>query len=241
MDWMSARLQGLIDQGKKALGKEVVVMDESNAHASEEQGAEDDGSHDWEDDDTPLHRALPPSRPHSSLSHARSNASLASMASMASMVSRAPSVVSRAGSVSVSARDMHAPTTSPYKLGGTAHSSSTASLSAAIPRSNQHTPTHSRYRSVGGAPPSAWSPSQQQHGRGRSHTSSSTHLPLSSSGSFDAGSAKPMPMPRRMTSTATLASVSSRIYGNDADEAVISGSPEMRQFMEQARKARMGL
>jgi len=80
MDRMSVRLRGLIEQGQQALRKEVVVTDESVI--DEYQGVEDDGSHDWEDDE----RITP-----ATLRRPRSNASLP--------------VLSR----SVSQRDLHAP------------------------------------------------------------------------------------------------------------------------------------
>jgi hypothetical protein len=53
MDWMSERLRGLIEQGRQALEKEVVLMVDDDALAGdvEDQGVEDDGSQDWEDDD----------------------------------------------------------------------------------------------------------------------------------------------------------------------------------------------
>jgi len=87
MDRMSVRLRGLIEQAQQALRKEVVVMDESVV--DEHQEVEDDGSHDWEDDE----RIMP-----ATLRRPRSNASLP--------------VLSR----SVSQRDLHAPVQSPYKL-----------------------------------------------------------------------------------------------------------------------------
>ena len=52
MDWMSDRLQRLIEEGKRALGKEVVVMSESK------EDEVDDGSGAWEEEES----ALPPSR-----------------------------------------------------------------------------------------------------------------------------------------------------------------------------------
>lgn len=48
MEWMSERLRGLIEAGQQALGKEIVVQDDSLTH--EDQGLEDDGSRDWEDE-----------------------------------------------------------------------------------------------------------------------------------------------------------------------------------------------
>lgn len=44
MDWMGSQLAKLIEEGKRALGKEVVVMSESK------EDEEDDGSGLWEDD-----------------------------------------------------------------------------------------------------------------------------------------------------------------------------------------------
>ncbi|KIP03430.1 hypothetical protein PHLGIDRAFT_37433 [Phlebiopsis gigantea 11061_1 CR5-6] len=44
MDWMGDRLAQLIEEGKKALGKEIVVMSETK------EDEEDDGSGQWEDD-----------------------------------------------------------------------------------------------------------------------------------------------------------------------------------------------
>jgi len=47
MDWMGDRLARLIEDGKKALGKEVVVMSEA------QEDEEDDGSGDWEEEANP--------------------------------------------------------------------------------------------------------------------------------------------------------------------------------------------
>jgi hypothetical protein len=47
MDWMGDRLTRLIEDGKKALGKEVVVMSEAK------EDEEDDGNEDWEEDVDP--------------------------------------------------------------------------------------------------------------------------------------------------------------------------------------------
>jgi hypothetical protein len=44
MDWMGGRLAQLIEDGKKALGKEIVVMSEA------QEDEEDDGNGAWEDD-----------------------------------------------------------------------------------------------------------------------------------------------------------------------------------------------
>ena len=48
MDWMSDRLAQLIEEGKKALGKEIVVMSEAK------EDEEDDGSGQWIEDDGPI-------------------------------------------------------------------------------------------------------------------------------------------------------------------------------------------
>jgi hypothetical protein len=45
MDWMGGRLAQLIEEGKRALGKEVVVMSEAA------EDAEDDMSGNWEEDE----------------------------------------------------------------------------------------------------------------------------------------------------------------------------------------------
>ena len=47
MDWMGDRLARLIEDGKKALGKEVVVMSEA------QEDEEDDGSGNWEEEANP--------------------------------------------------------------------------------------------------------------------------------------------------------------------------------------------
>ena len=47
MDWMGGRLARLIEDGKKALGKEVVVMSEA------QEDEEDDGSGNWEEEANP--------------------------------------------------------------------------------------------------------------------------------------------------------------------------------------------
>jgi hypothetical protein len=54
MDWMSQRLQGLIADGKKALGREIVVAEgvaDSHLHGDSEDGTGhlDDGEGGWED------------------------------------------------------------------------------------------------------------------------------------------------------------------------------------------------
>ena len=52
MDWMTDRLQQLIEEGKRALGKEIVVMSEAK------EDEVDDGSGAWEEEEP----TLPPSR-----------------------------------------------------------------------------------------------------------------------------------------------------------------------------------
>ncbi len=47
MDWIGDKLSMLIEEGKKALGREVVVMSEDPADEV------DDGNDDWEEDDAP--------------------------------------------------------------------------------------------------------------------------------------------------------------------------------------------
>jgi hypothetical protein len=49
MDWMSDRLRGLIEEGKRALGKEIVIMTEGVE--DEEASAIDDGAEGWEEED----------------------------------------------------------------------------------------------------------------------------------------------------------------------------------------------
>lgn len=53
MDWMSSRLRSLIEAGKQALGKEIVVQDDSIPPYNIDDvrdGFVDDGSRDWQDD-----------------------------------------------------------------------------------------------------------------------------------------------------------------------------------------------
>lgn len=52
MDWMSDRLARLIEEGKRALGTEVVVMSES------QEDEIDDGSGDWVEDDAHLSASM---------------------------------------------------------------------------------------------------------------------------------------------------------------------------------------
>lgn len=47
MDWMGSRLSRLIEDGKKALGKEIVVMSEA------QEDEEDDGNGNWEEEVDP--------------------------------------------------------------------------------------------------------------------------------------------------------------------------------------------
>lgn len=60
MDWMGGRLAQLIEDGKKALGKEVVVMSEA------QEDEEDDGNGNWEEE----------ADPSTSLSHASRSGTL---------------------------------------------------------------------------------------------------------------------------------------------------------------------
>ena len=56
MDWMGGRLAQLIEDGKKALGKEIVVMSEA------QEDEEDDGNGNWEEEDDPDASICGPSR-----------------------------------------------------------------------------------------------------------------------------------------------------------------------------------
>ena len=56
MDWMGGRLAQLIEDGKKALGKEIVVMSEA------QEDEEDDGNGNWEEEADPDASILEPSR-----------------------------------------------------------------------------------------------------------------------------------------------------------------------------------
>lgn len=56
MDWMGGRLAQLIEDGKKALGKEIVVMSES------QEDEEDDGNGQWEEEADPDSSIRGPSR-----------------------------------------------------------------------------------------------------------------------------------------------------------------------------------
>jgi hypothetical protein len=60
MDWMSQRLMNLIQEGQKALGKEVVVMgDDAEA---EDGGFVDDGADGWADEDNSFVPGAEPTR-----------------------------------------------------------------------------------------------------------------------------------------------------------------------------------
>jgi hypothetical protein len=56
MDWMGGRLAQLIEDGKKALGKEIVVMSEA------QEDEEDDGNGHWEEEADPDASIRGPSR-----------------------------------------------------------------------------------------------------------------------------------------------------------------------------------
>lgn len=56
MDWMGGRLAQLIEDGKKALGKEIVVMSETK------EDEEDDGNGNWEEEADPDASISGPSR-----------------------------------------------------------------------------------------------------------------------------------------------------------------------------------
>ena len=56
MDWMGGRLAQLIEDGKKALGKEIVVMSEA------QEDEEDDGNGNWEEEADPDASIRGPSR-----------------------------------------------------------------------------------------------------------------------------------------------------------------------------------
>ncbi len=56
MDWMGGRLAQLIEDGKKALGKEIVVMSEA------QEDEEDDGNGNWEEEADPDSSICGPSR-----------------------------------------------------------------------------------------------------------------------------------------------------------------------------------
>lgn len=52
MDWIGDRIAKLIEEGKKALGKEIVVMSDAK------EDEVDDGSGAWEEDDEPDDRSI---------------------------------------------------------------------------------------------------------------------------------------------------------------------------------------
>ena len=185
---MSVRLRGLIEQAQQALRKEVVVMDESVV--DEHQEVEDDGSHDWEDDE----RIMP-----ATLRRPRSNASLP--------------VLSR----SVSQRDLHAPVQSPYKL-------------PAFPAA--------RIKMAQAPPPSAWSartaPAPLPQPPTEQPISRTADVPVAMPRSFA------IPSPSRRPSAQHLSRHRPAIYtSHTSNDDLVSASPEMRSFMEQARHTRL--
>lgn len=195
MDWMGERLRTLIEQGKQALGKEIVVVDDTVDDL--EKGVEDDGSHDWEDDDA--HTPTKPRRVHASPSR--------------QFTSPTPSL-----SHSVSRRDLHAPLSSPYQL-------------PVFPASQLPTtpPASTSDVSRTSAPPpstSFGSPSSSRHG-------SSPPVAI-----LRYGAVAPTPSDRERYWQAPITQMAGPL--NESDNDLVSGSPEMRKFMEQARRARLG-
>lgn len=195
---MGDRLRALIEQGKQALDKEIVVSDDTVKDIN--QGVEDDGSRDWMDEDQTPTKPKTLSRRSSMSPMRRANASTTSLQS----------------TLSVSRRDMHAPLSSRYQLPAFPSSSSGSS-----------------------SPPAA------------SHPPSSFKLPSFDSSPSRSGTA-PMAIPQSTTSTTTpnensgsdrerfWQTPTTHMAGpSNADGDVVSGSPEMRRFMEQARRARM--
>ena len=63
---MTERLRGLIEKGKQALDKEIVVQDDTVGMVDEHTGLEDDGSRDWEDDGAAASTSSAPHLPPSS-------------------------------------------------------------------------------------------------------------------------------------------------------------------------------
>lgn len=194
MDWMGERLRALIEQGKQALGKEIVVVDDTVNDF--EKGVEDDGSHDWEDDDA--HTPTKPRRVHASPSR--------------QFTSPAPSL-----SRSVSQRDLHAPLSSPYQLPAypasklpTTPSASTSNLS----------------RTSAPAPSTSFGSSSSRHG-------SSPPVAI-----LRYGAIEPTQSDRERYWQAPITQMAGPL--NASDDDLVSGSPEMRKFMEQARRARLG-
>ncbi|KAF8327149.1 uncharacterized protein EI90DRAFT_1818848 [Cantharellus anzutake] len=200
MDWMSERLRGLIEQGKQALGKEIVIQDDTVGMVDEHTGLEDDGSHDWEDDHA-APKITPPTR------HAPS--------SFRNPHKRAapPSSFSAPGSRTLSRQ------TSMYGMNSDAPRSlsrmpSTVSLNRASIRAS--------------APPTI----------------------------VDRNQYCPPPSLSRMSSTASLNRASIRANTpstiadrnqywqhpstHTVDDDISGASPELRGFMEEARKARQG-
>jgi hypothetical protein len=86
MDWMGGRLSQLIEDGKKALGKEIVVMSEV------QEDEEDDGNGNWEEEADPDASIAGPSR---SSSVRRRGRQAPGAASSASYLSPPPSASPR--------------------------------------------------------------------------------------------------------------------------------------------------
>lgn len=196
MDRMSIQLQDLIEQGQKALNKEIVVMDDTVT--DQEQGIEDDGSHDWEDDEA--HTRVP-------LSRARSTASF----TLAPALSR-----------SVSQRDLHAPVGSPYKL---------------PPFQSSHTKS-----TTSSAPPSSWSANRTRTGAPSLRAAPSFEVLSRSQSQGVVAASAPRPIARRQTDAERFLHNPDTLMAGplNAGEEIISGSPEMKEFMERARRARLG-
>ena len=84
MDWMGGRLAQLIEDGKKALGKEIVVMSEV------QEDEEDDGNGNWEEEADPDASIAGPSRSSSVRRRGRQVPGAASSASYLSSPSASP-------------------------------------------------------------------------------------------------------------------------------------------------------
>jgi len=99
MDWMGERLRVLIEQGKQALDKEVVVQDETVGMVDEHTGLEDDGSRDWEDDGAAANTSPTPHPPSSFRNPYRRPAPSSTAPSSFSFTAPASRPLSRQGSL----------------------------------------------------------------------------------------------------------------------------------------------
>ena len=183
---MSERLRGLIEQGRQALEKEVVIMvdDDTLAGDSEEQGVEDDGSRDWEDDDDAA----------TGLSSSSSRPSR-----LARGIGRFPS------SISLSSHISSAATFQP--------------LSSSVPsRGLSRRPSSHVLRP---SPSLSHSPSSYSQSIPIPYTSSSSIADRDRFWQYSTAHAHSMPA--------------------GLDDELVSGSPELRESMERARGARLGM